>query len=469
MSIVISNKTVSNIQIGSKTVERITIGGKTAYELPNYLCFADASGSSNTLTLTKYNTNGQAPTTNLEYSTDKVNWNTWVETNNVRSYTIPANGKVYLRGDNTAFGYGDNTTDYHNFSSTGNINASGDLMTLLDKSGNLRTVGVAAFRQIFRNWSNLKTPPSISATTAGRLSFNNAFSYSGITSSPEIFVTETTGQSSFYQAFYRCESLVNAGAIHTTDLTTAHTFSETFYYCTALVKAPSFTLNSINGGTNHCMCMFKGCSSLTSASNITLNATTIPNSAYEQMFYECSALVTPPTITSSALTISDRGLLQMFRKCTSLTTAPNLNIATLDSSGIRHCYDLFRECSSLTDVTKVKLNATVLYNQSYHSVFYGCTNLVTPPEIKATSYYSDSSSTTNGSFCEMFYNCSKLSTIKVHFTTWDNNGRGTKNWTYGTKSSGTFYKPSSLPSTKNTSGNTTNPDFIPYNWSVSNI
>ena len=383
MSIVISNKTVSNIQIGNKPVERITIGGKTAYELPNYLCFADASGSSNTLTLTKYNTNGQAPTTNLEYSTDKVNWNTWVETNNVRSYTIPANGKVYLRGDNTAFGYGDNTTDYHNFSSTGNINASGDLMTLLDKSGNLRTVGVAAFRQIFRNWSNLKTPPSISATTAGRLSFNNAFSYSGITSSPEIFVTETTGQSSFYQAFYHCESLVNAGAIHTTDLTNAHTFSETFYYCTALVKAPSFTLNSINGGTNHCMYMFRG-------------------------------------------------------------------------------------CTNLTNVSALKLNATSLGVASYRGMFFECKNLVTPPEIMATALSSGEGDTANGSLAQMFYNCTKLASIKVHFTSW-NSGNYTRNWTYGTKSSGTFYKPSSLPSTKNTSGNTTNPHYIPYNWSVSNI
>ncbi len=387
----------STLTIGGKTVQDITIGAKQVKSIydntnqvllwekttPNYLCFTDASGSSNTLTLTKYNTNGQAPTTNLEYSIDKVNWNTWVETNNVRSYTIPANGKVYLRGDNTAFGYGDNTTDYHNFSSTGNINASGDLMTLLDKSGNLRTVGVAAFRQIFRNWSNLKTPPSISATIAGRLSFNNAFSYSGITSSPEIFVTETTGQSSFYQAFYHCESLVNAGAIHTTDLTNAHTFSETFYYCTALVKAPSFTLNSINGGTNHCMYMF-------------------------------------------------------------------------------------RRCTNLTNVSALKLNATSLGVASYRGMFFDCKNLVTPPEIMATALSDGNGDAANGSLAQMFCNCTKLASIKVHFTSW-NSGNYTRNWTHGTKSSGTFYKPSSLPSTKNTSGNTTNPHYIPYNWSVSNI
>ena len=433
----------------------------------DYLCFTDASGSSNTLTLTKTDTGGLAPSVNLEYSTDKVNWTTWTETNNVRTYTIPANGKVYLRGDNTAFGNTQNDTDYHNFSSSGNVNASGDLMTLLDKSGRLRSVGGAAFRRLFQNWTNLKSAPTISATSAGFLSFNNAFANSGITSSPEIFVITVDGRSTFYAAFKNCSSLTTAGAIHTTNLN-GYTLGSMFENCTSLTTTPSFTISSISEA-NACYTMFKGCTSLTSASNITLNATTIPNSAYEQMFNECSALVSAPTITSSALTIGDRGLQQMFRNCTSLTTAPNLNISTLDSSGIRHCYDLFRNCSALTDVTKVKLNATTLYNQSYHSVFNGCTSLVTPPEIMATTYFSDSTSTTNGSFVEMFYNCSKLSTIKVHFTTWQNNGRGTKMWTYGTKSSGTFYKPSTLPSTKNTSGNTTNPHYIPYNWTVTNI
>lgn len=349
----------------------------------DYLCFTDTSGSENTLTFRKYNTNGQAPTVSLEYSTDKENWTTWTESNNVRTYTIPANGKVYLRGDNTAFGYGDNLTDYHNFSSTGTINASGDLMTLLDKSGKLRAVGVAAFRQIFKNWANLKTPPSISATTADRLAFNNAFTSSGITSSPEIFVTTTTGRSAFYQAFYQCQSLVDAGDIHTTDLTDDYTFSETFYGCTALVKAPSFTLNSINGGTNHCMYMFRG-------------------------------------------------------------------------------------CTNLTNVSALKLNATSIGVASYRGMFFDCKNLVTPPEIMATALSNGYGDTANGSLAQMFYNCTKLASIKVHFTSWSS-GNYTKKWTYNTKSTGTFYKPSSLPSTKNTGGNTTNPNYIPYNWTVSNI
>ena len=326
MSIVIGNKTISSIQIGNKTVERIEIGGKTAYELPDYLCFTDVSGSSNTLTLTK---NGNAPTVSLEYSTDKVNWTTWTENNGVRTYIIPANGKVYLRGDNTAFGYSQNNTDYHNFSSTGNVNTSGDLMTIIDKTGQTKTIETAAFKLLFINWTTLITAPSISATTVGENGMNNMF-----------------------------------------------------YGCSNLVSTPSMTISSINGG-GACNNMFNGCSSLTDTSGLKLNATSLPNGAYKQMFR-------------------------------------------------------------------------------------GCSNLVTPPEIMATSLSDGSGNTQNGSLAYMFYGCSKLNTIKVHFTSW-NSGNCTRDWTYGTKSSGTFYKPSSLPSTKNTSGNTSNPHYIPYNWTVTNI
>lgn len=381
----------------------------------DYLCFTDASGSSNTLTLTKTD-GGRTPVITLEYSTDKVNWTTWTESNNVRTYTIPANGKVYLRGVNPN-GICYNRSNRHTFSSTKNVRASGNIMTIADGVGRRTDITRPFFSSLFMDMTTLLTAPN--------------FPSGGM----------KIGDSSITRMFSGCTNLTNA---------------------------PSITISSMTNGWC-CARMFTNCSSLTDVSNIHLNSTNIPQESLLGMFDGCSSLTTPPTITSSALTIANGGLNAMFKDCTSLATAPNLNITTLNSSGTKHCYYLFLGCSALTDVTKVKLNATTLYSQSYHSMFLGCTSLVTPPEIMATSYFSDSSSTTNGSLIEMFYNCSKLSTIKVHFTTWDNNGSGTKNWTYGTESSGTFCKPSSLPSKKNTSGNTSNPDFIPYDWTVTNI
>lgn len=213
--------------------------------------------------------------------------------------------------------------------------------------------------------------------------------------------------------------------------------------------------------------IFYACANITDASNLIFNFTTLSDNALSFAFQNCTSLVNGPRFIGSGITLQNEALRATFRN-TALVNAPAMNIVSLDSTGTRHMYDTFRQCTSLSNATNVKLNATTLYNQSYHSTFFGCTNLVTPPEIMATTYYYDTSSTTTGSMVEMFYNCSKLNQIKVHFTSW-NSGYGTRNWTYGTKSSGTFYKPSSLPSTKNVSGNTSNPHHIPYNWTVSTI
>ena len=492
MSIAIGNKTVSNIQIGSKTVERIEIGGKTAYELPDYLCFTDVSGSSNTLTLTK---NGDAPSVSLEYSTDKVNWTTWTESNGVRTYTIPANGKVYLRGVNSN-GTGTDGTNYHVFSSTKNVNASGNVVTVLDGIG-INTDNIHLSR-LFWGMTTLKTTPSF--PNGGLVLGSNALSEmyegcTGLTTTPAFTVSSFTGNGAMNDMFKDCTGLTSASNIHLnatniptntywaifngcSSLTALPVFTSSplsvgangmrgmFYNCTSLTTAPSFTISSMSG-TNACYTMFNGCTSLTSASNITLNETTIPNAAYEQMFNGCISLTTPPTITSSALTIGGRGLNQMFNGCKALTSTPTITIGSFASSTDFHCSSMFNDCTSLTTVN-MQLNATTLYIGSYKLMFNGCTSLVNAPEIKATTLSDGGSDTNNGSLAYMFRGCSKLNTIKVHFTNW-NSGNCTRGWTYGTKSTGTFYKPSSLASTKNTSGNTTNAHYIPYNWTVTNI
>lgn len=532
--------TAKSITLNGSDVKQIAHGGVVLWKKKTPIgsplrVVNNVAGSQITFTLTR---NGSPADIFIEYSTDNVNWNTWTETNGVRSMSIAKNGNLFLRGNNpNGINPLNNNTDYYSFNADKQYAMAGDICSLISHY-EIDTLPYCAFGRLFKNSTTLYATGymRLPATNLSRDCYSNMFyGCSGLINAPHVlpaistsrgaynymfygctslttmpiirttdfgmqccydmfrgcsalanqwtsetpsiettttaisFTIASSDESSFYEMFRGCTSLVNASGITATKTTEwkSNVFAGMFSGCTALTSTPTITIGSLTiGTTRHCMSMFIGCTSLTSASNITLNATTISNSAYEQMFNECSALVSAPTITTSALTIGDKGLQQMFRNCTSLTTAPNLNISTLNSTGTRHCYDLFRGCSSLTDVTKVKLNATTLYEQSYHSAFWGCINLVTPPEIMATTYFSDSSSTTNGSFVEMFYNCSKLNQIKVHFTSWDNGGRGTKNWTYGTKSSGTFYKPSSLPSTKNASGNTSNPDYIPYDWTV---
>lgn len=441
-------------------------GDELTWDIPNYFYFENISGSNNTLTLTRNNSDDQCPVVTLEYSTDGVNWQEWQAVNDVRTYTIPTNGKFYLRGNNTAFGQNANGYDYHQFSSNRNIEAHGNIMSLLDKTMQSTTItSTGCFRSLFRNMTTLKTAPELPATNLNNAAYIYTFQNTGITEAPELPATRV-GNGYYYGMFYQCASLTKAakmtinefisghvnacremysGCSNLTDISgitinatdiNSYCFQSTFYNCTSLTKALPMTVNTV--GASAFYQTYYGCSALTDASDMVINTTIIPSNALRQAFRECSSLVAAPTITSSPLTLNgDRALEQSFYGCSSLVVAPNLNISALDSAGIRHCYDLFRNCSALVDVSKVKLNAPDLYEQSYHSLFNGCTSLVTPPEINATTYYSTSSSTTTGSLVEMFYNCSSLKKIVVNFPTWDN--YVARAWVSGVSSTGDFY------------------------------
>ena len=458
----------------------------------DYLCFTDASGSSNTLTLTKTD-GGRTPVITLEYSTDKVNWTTWTESNNVRTYTIPANGKVYLRGVNPN-GICYNGSNKHTFSSTKNVRASGNIMTIADGVGRRTDITRPFFSSLFMDMTTLLTAPNFPSggMKLGDSSITRMFSgCTNLTNAPSITISSMATGWCCARMFTNCSSLTDVSNIHLnstnipqesligmfegcSSLTTPPTITSSaltiasgglnamFKDCTNLTNTPSITISSMTSGWC-CQHMFENCTSLTDASNVHLNATIIPTNGYNNMFRSCTSLTTAPSFTTDGITLNELSMGGMFRN-TALTTAPSVKIV---SEGNQSTDSTFRECSSLTSAANFKLNATSLGRRTCYTMFQDCVNLVTPPEIMATSIYGDSTDSGYGSLAGMFRNCSKLSTIKVHFTSW--NTQATQNWTYGTKSTGTFYKPSSLPSTKNASGNTTNPDYIPYNWTVTNI
>jgi hypothetical protein len=83
-------------------------------------------------------------------------------------------------------------------------------------------------------------------------------------------------------------------------------------------------------------------------------------------------------------------------------------------------------------------------------MFEGCINLVTGPELLAT---------TLPTYCyrEMFLNCEKLSSIKCLATTFGTNS--TQYWVDGVASSGTFTKASGVSWNRNVNG-------IPSSWTV---
>ena len=105
------------------TNSNITIVGE-----PYHIYFEDRSGAANTITCTK--TGDQVEWLNLQYSTDERNWANW---NLTQTLTIPANGRVYLRGSNT-IGFGKDNSNYHSFTCSGNYALGGDLFSIMDDS-----------------------------------------------------------------------------------------------------------------------------------------------------------------------------------------------------------------------------------------------------------------------------------------------------------------------------------------------
>ncbi len=98
----------------------------------------------------------------------------------------------------------------------------------------------------------------------------------------------------------------------------------------------------------------------------------------------------------------DARFCSLFEGCSQLTTAPELPATSLAG----YCYhNMFYNCTSLTKAPS-KLPATTLPGYCYRGMFYGCTQLTTAPEICATDM--------NGDCCceYMFYVCSSLTNVQ---------------------------------------------------------
>ena len=345
------------------------------------------------------------------------------------------------------------------------------------------TLGSDCYYNLFRDCTNLTTPPYIlSATTLANYCYSGMFS--GCTSlvTPPQLPATTLASSCYSNMFRGCTSLTTAPQLPSTTLA-QHCYQSMFVGCTSLTTAPELLAS-----TAEYQCyyeMFKGCTSLTTApqlpativkfqcyadmfsgcTNLTtvqtiLPATTLANYCYQEMFANCNALATVPSDMLPATTLATNCYNNMFRGCTSLVTPPQLPATTLASS----CYsNMFRGCTSLT--TAPELSATTLASSCYEGMFYGCTSLTTvqtvlpattlvdgcygamflgcksltiAPELPATRLV-------DGCYTAMFRECTSLIYIKAMFLT---NPKPNPNaaspytsmWVYMVGSGGTFVK-----------------------------
>ena len=328
----------------------------------DYLCFtAEKAGS--TVSMKKY---GSPSLPALETSTNGVNQ--WTDfTPGTTTITLANVGdKVYFRknGKEAATTFSNDNTNYASFVMTGKIAASGNIMSLIDRSCETTAIPCNyCFEGLFWNCTSLTAAPKLPATTLKEYCYE--------------------------EMFYLCTSLISAPELPATTLK-EHCYQNMFASCRALTSAPELLATTLT--TDCYFGMFSDCISLTTAP--ALPATILGMHCYSNMFYNCESLTTAPELPATTLT--DFCYSGMFQSCESLTTAPELSATTLMES----CYqNMFSNCESL--ITAPALPATTLEKFCYFAMFQGCKSLTTAPELPATTLK-------NGCYGFMFYDCIKL-------------------------------------------------------------
>ena len=311
---------VKAITIPEGSVSSIQIGGVTVWSsVPDYLCFtAEESNSTVAMYVNESPTKGQT----FETSTDGSNWS--VFTPGTTTITLANVGdKVFFRGDNTTVC--ESSSIYYKFDMSGKIAASGNVMSLLDKTCKSVTISSDyCYYRMFDGCTSLTTAPALPATTLA------SYCYSGM--------------------FGGCTSLTTAPALPATTLA-------------------SYCYSGMFSGT------LDGCTSLTTAP--ALPATTLASGCYDRMFGGCTSLTTAPALP--ATTLKNNCYRDMFSGCTSLTTAPALPATNLASG----CYSyMFSGCKSLqvysssgtghTNEWRIPTSGNASSNISQSRMFYNC-------------------------------------------------------------------------------------------------
>lgn len=254
-------------------------------------------------------TDGEAPEVSLEISTDGENWTEWEKP---RQVALPRKGdKVFVRaaGENQAFGGGDQFSAweesqdglfYHieqffptacnRFAIVGQVAASGDVMSLLDRNGKLRSLAERpfAFWGLFSGCPGLTTPPELPAI---RLD--------------------------------------------------AYCYYKMFKGCTGLRAAPKLPATALAESCYHAM--FEGCTGLKIAPE--LPATKLARECYSRIFMNCPSLTAAPKLPATKM--EDSCYSEMFRGCAGLRIAPEVPKG-VDLTG-RDCIGMFKGCEQLND------------------------------------------------------------------------------------------------------------------------
>ena len=390
----------TTIKLGDRNIIKIKIGDNVIWEKStvNYFYIQNTSEGDNTVTF-KTTASNTLPSSDLysnqvEYSTDKRNWNTLTFNKTTpQTVTISGGEKLYLRNNSRAFNYFASYTS--RYITTINTSQScilgGNINTLLNYNDADVNLKDGCFYELFKGCTSLTDVSNLELPSTTLSSYCYQKMFYGCTSlinTPSLPATELASRC-YFEMFSDCTSLTSAPELPATTLVD-NCYHDMFYRCTSLVNAPSLPATTLANGCYYDM--FGGCTSLVNAPE--LLATTLASECYQSMFSGCTSLVNAPELP--ATTLADNCYYDMFKGCTSLTSTPTLPATTLT----KYCYNgMFNGCTGLTSAPE--LPATTLANYCYYGMFNGCTGLTSAPELPATTL-------ANSCYNGMFNGCTGL-------------------------------------------------------------
>lgn len=147
---------------------------------------------------------------------------------------------------------------------------------------------------------------------------------------------------------------------------------------------------------------------------------------FKALFNNQTALREADRLRFEAMSNSEQCYSSMFKGCSNLLSAPELPAKTLGYSPYR---SMFSQCISLIKAPSI-LPATKLLGWDYATMFSGCASLVNAPELPAETL-------TQSCYYQMFYGCKSLKSLKCHAKVTAKDA--TREWLYGVKTAGTLY------------------------------
>ena len=309
-----ARKTSSSSRIISAgTIDVMSINTATlSFEYPLDYFTITSTGS----TSVGINKTGSPDDIVLEY---RKNEGTWTSYTIGSSISLADGESLQFRSDedgNDTFSQGISSYYYFEATGTGTISASGNIMSLLDRSLERVSIPQSTFWWLFKSCSKLVDAYEL-----------------------ELPAT-TLADYCYYGMFQSCGNLETAPALPATTLT-AFCYDHMFSGCTNLTSAPELPATTLNYSCYGNM--FNACTSLTSAP--ALSATSLVAFCYDHMFSGCTSLASAPALPATY--VAPNGYQYMFSGCTSLTTAPVLPALTLSE----RCYEcMFQGCYNLNYV-----------------------------------------------------------------------------------------------------------------------